>query len=58
MFVKLKLCWLANIFFEKMGKDALHSEFLQENVTVENLLNDYKILIKIIFENSKLLEII
>lgn len=32
---------MANIFFEKMGKDAIHKEFLQEEVTVENLLNEY-----------------
>ena len=56
MFVKLNYVGLANIFFEKMGKNALHSEFLQENVTVENLLNDYKNLDKkLFFQNSKLL---
>ena len=39
-----------------MGKEPLHSEFLQENVTVDNLLNDYKNLDKkLFFENSKLL---
>lgn len=40
--VKLPYVGLANIFFDKMGKSAIHSEFLQENVTVHNLLNDYK----------------
>lgn len=56
LFVKLNFVGLANIFFEKMGKKPLHSEFLQENVTVENLLNDYKNLNKEqFFENSKLL---
>ena len=56
LFVKLNHVGLANIFFEKIGKEPLHSEFLQENVTVENLLNDYKNLDKrLFFENSKLL---
>lgn len=56
LFVKLNHVGLANIFFEKMGKNPLHSEFLQENVTVENLLNDYKNLNKKqFFENSKIL---
>lgn len=40
--VKLPGVGLANIFFDKMGKELIHSEFLQENVTVENLFNDYK----------------
>ena len=54
MFVKLNYVGLANIFFEKMGKSALHSEFLQENVTVENLFNDYKNMNKkLFFDNSK-----
>ena len=39
-----------------MGKEPLHSEFLQENVTVENLFNDYNTLNKEqFFNNSKLL---
>jgi len=47
---------LANIFFEKMGKSQLHSEFLQNDVSVENLLNDYKTMDKKkFFANSKLL---
>ncbi|MCG3720262.1 lipid-A-disaccharide synthase, partial [Aliarcobacter butzleri] len=55
-FVKLNFVGLANIFFEKMGKEPLHSEFLQENVTVENLFNDYNTLNKEqFFNNSKLL---
>jgi len=56
MFVKLNFVGLANIFFEKMGKDKLHSEFLQENVNLENLFNDYQNLNKtLFFENSKIL---
>lgn len=56
LFVKLNFVGLANIFFEKMGKEPLHSEFLQENVTVENLFNDYNALNKEqFFNNSKLL---
>ena len=56
MFVKLNHVGLANIFFEKMGKTALHSEFLQENVSLDNLLNDYENMDKkLFFENSRLL---
>jgi lipid-A-disaccharide synthase len=56
LFVKLNFVGLANIFFEKMGKAPLHSEFLQENVTVENLFNDYQNMDKnLFFENSKIL---
>lgn len=56
MFVKLNFIGLANIFFEKMQKEPIHSEFLQENVSVENLLNDYKNMNKhLFFENSKTL---
>jgi len=56
LFVKLNYVGLANIFFEKMGKTALHSEFLQENVTVENLLNDYTNMDKkLFFQNSQIL---
>ncbi len=54
--VKLPAVGLANIFFSKMGKGLIHSEFLQENVTVENLLNDYKKMdTKKFIENSKIL---
>jgi lipid-A-disaccharide synthase len=56
MFVKLNHVGLANIFFEKMGKSALHSEFLQEEVTLDNLLKDYENMDKkLFFENSRLL---
>ena len=56
MFVKLNYVGLANIFFEKMGEPALHSEFLQKNVTLDNLLNDYQNMNKqLFFENSKIL---
>lgn len=56
MFVKLNYVGLANIFFEKMGQSALHSEFLQENVTLNNLLNDYQNMNKqLFFEKSKIL---
>ncbi|MGB7401800.1 MAG: lipid-A-disaccharide synthase [Arcobacter sp.] len=54
--VKLPAVGLANIFFSKMDKELIHSEFLQENVTVENLLNDYKKMNTNKFmENSKVL---
>jgi lipid-A-disaccharide synthase len=56
IFVKLNYVGLANIFFEKMGKPALHNEFLQENVTLDNLLHDYQNMNKkLFFENSKIL---
>lgn len=41
-FVKLPFIGLANIFFEKMGEMPIHKEFLQEEVTVTNLLQEYK----------------
>lgn len=56
-FVKLPYIGLANIFFEKMGKKTIHKEFLQEDVTVENLLNEYHSMNKEKFlENSKTLK--
>ena len=56
MFVKLNYVGLANIFFEKMGRSQLHNEFLQDEVSVENLLNDYKNMNKkLFFENSQIL---
>lgn len=56
LFVKLSFVGLANIFFEKMGKKQLHNEYLQEKVTVDNLLKDYENLDKkLFFENSQLL---
>lgn len=55
-FVKLNFVGLANIFFEKMKKEQLHSEFLQDEVNIKNLLEDYKNMNKEkFFENSKLL---
>ncbi len=55
-FVKLNYVGLANIFFEKMGNKQLHSEFLQEDVNINNLLDDYNSFNKEkFFENSKLL---
>lgn len=56
LFVKLNYVGLANIFFEKMGKGPLHNEFLQDDVTLENLLNDYQNMNKEeFFNNSKIL---
>lgn len=52
--VKLDHVGLANIFFDKMGEDPIHKEYLQENVTVENLLDEYKNIDKTKFmENSR-----
>ena len=54
--VKLPYVGLANIFFNKQGKSPIHKEFLQENVTIENLLEEYNQLEKEKFlENSKIL---
>ena len=41
-FVKLKYVGLANLLFDFAQMDALHEEFLQEDVTVENLLGAYE----------------
>lgn len=55
-FVKLDFVGLANIFFQKMGKEQIHSEFLQEEVTVDKLFEDYeKSDKKLFFKNSKIL---
>jgi lipid-A-disaccharide synthase len=40
-FLKIKYIGLANIFFDKMGKDPIHKEFIQDEVTVNNLYNEY-----------------
>lgn len=54
--VKLPGVGLANIFFSKMGKGLIHSEFLQEEVTADNLLKDYQTMNKEKFlDNSKIL---
>jgi len=54
--VKIKFIGLANIFFEKMGKEPLHKELVQEDVTVENILKEYQELDKNKFlSNSKML---
>lgn len=56
MFVKLPYIGLANIFFDKMGKNAIHKEFFQEDVTTKNLLAEYKNMDKKQFlNNSKVL---
>ncbi|MCD8213827.1 MAG: lipid-A-disaccharide synthase [Campylobacter sp.] len=41
-FVKIKYAGLANIIFDFMGKEPLHEEFIQEAVSVQNLLNAYE----------------
>ena len=54
--VKLKYIGLANIFFDKMNKKPIHKEFIQDDVTVDNLVAEYKILNKEEFlDNSKIL---
>lgn len=55
-FVKLPYIGLANIFFDKMGLPPLHKEFLQEEVTLDNLMQEYHAINKEQFlENAKLL---
>lgn len=54
--IKIKYIGLANIFFEKMGKEPIHKEFIQDQVTFENLIDEYKKIDKEKFlENSQLL---
>lgn len=41
-FVKLPFIGLANIFLHEQSKKPIHKEFFQEEVTFENLFNEYK----------------
>ncbi|MDR0762605.1 MAG: lipid-A-disaccharide synthase [Campylobacteraceae bacterium] len=41
-FVKLKFAGLANIIFDFYNKPPLHKEFLQDEVSVQNLLSEYE----------------
>ena len=41
-FIKIKYVGLANIMFEKMNGTTIHPEFIQESVTLENLLLSYQ----------------
>jgi len=40
--IKLNYIGLANIFFEKMGKDPMHPEIIQDQLTIESLVKTYK----------------
>jgi lipid-A-disaccharide synthase len=40
-FIKIKYIGLANIFFEKMGQDAMHKEFIQDDINEFELLQAY-----------------
>ena len=40
--IKLNFIGLANIFFEKMEKPPMHPEFIQNEVTADNLIKAYK----------------
>ena len=54
--IKLKYIGLANIFFEKSNKAPMHPEFIQEEVTAQNLYSSFKSYNKEKFlENSKTL---
>jgi len=39
--IKIKYIGLANIFFDKMGKEPIHKEFIQDDVNIENLISEY-----------------
>jgi lipid-A-disaccharide synthase len=39
--VKIKYIGLANIMFEKLANTTIHPEFIQDSVTVKNLLNEF-----------------
>jgi lipid-A-disaccharide synthase len=41
MLVKLKYAGLANIIFDFYGREPLHKELLQDDVSVSNLLSEY-----------------
>lgn len=57
LFIKLKYVGLANIFFDKMGKDPIHKEYLHDNVTLDNLLDAYNnIDIDNFLKNAKILK--
>jgi len=59
MFVKLKHVGLANIIFDFARMEPLHVELLQEDVTSENLLEEYRYMDReLYFENSKKLHAI
>ncbi len=54
--IKIKYIGLANIFFDKMQKPPIHKEFLQHEVTIDSLLNEYHNLDKEKFlQNAKTL---
>lgn len=40
--IKLNYIGLANIFFEKMGKEAMHPELIQNDLNAANLIKEYK----------------
>ena len=54
--IKINYIGLANIFFDKMGKKPIHKEYIQDDVTIENLLDEYNTIDKSTFlDNSKIL---
>ncbi len=40
--IKLNYIGLANIFFEKMGRGAMHPELIQDDVNVDSLIDSFK----------------
>ena len=51
-FVKLKFAGLANIIFDFCALPPLHKEFLQDEVSVKNLLSEYEYIDKRVFLNA------
>ena len=49
--IKLNYIGLANIFFEQSGKEPMHPELIQDEVTAQNLYNNY-----ISYDKEKFLE--
>jgi lipid-A-disaccharide synthase len=53
--LKIKYIGLANIFFDKMGREPIHKEFIQNEVTEENLLSEYNNINKENFLNNSII---
>lgn len=51
IFVKLRHVGLANLIYDFEGKPPLHVEFLQDEVTYENLMNEYNEMDRELFFN-------
>ncbi len=55
-FLKVPFVGLANIFFHKMNKQAIHKEYIQDEVNVDNLYGEYEAFNrKDFFKNAEIL---